>query len=283
MTEVDGLTFSYLEEHPDEAARVLESLEIEDNTALLASLPTRIGAPVLARLLPSRAALIIDSLQEKLVLALLGRMRPSEGVSIIRYLDSAKRSNYIARLPAGRAFAYHLLLGYPEETVGAWVDPDLLIMSSGSSAEEALNRFKRSSRHLEPHLYVVSTDRRLLGSLPLQNLLAAPSDTKLEQLLIPASFTLPASALLRSVADDNNWRHLNSIPVVEKGDRFIGVLHHSTMLARLTGHAAGPVQAEGESIMSTMTLMYWQLLSSLISLIVGLLPGNLQGRDEENH
>ncbi|MFP3983128.1 MAG: magnesium transporter MgtE N-terminal domain-containing protein [Desulfurivibrionaceae bacterium] len=283
MTEADRLTFSYLEEHPEEAARVLEALELEDAAALLASVPTRLGAPVLSAVLPPRAALYLDSLNNNLALALLGRMKARDGVSIIRYLPAEKRSRFISNLPTGRALAYRLLLGYPEETVGAWVDPEVLVFQPLRTAGEALSRFRQSSRLLPPFVYVVSEDRRLLGGLSLQELVAAPADSRLDQLMKKISRTLPAPSLLRNAVHREDWQSRDSIPVVEKGNRFIGVLHHSTLRVLLARQSVSPGKLEKRSAVAAAGAAYWQLVSSLIELLIDLLPGgSLERGNREN-
>ena len=55
MPEVNGLSVSFVEGHPTEAARVLERLAVGDGAEFLAALAPRLAVPVLRQLQIGRA------------------------------------------------------------------------------------------------------------------------------------------------------------------------------------------------------------------------------------
>ena len=56
MTADEWLALAFIADHPDEAARLLEGLDPADAAALLASVPSTVGAEVYRALRPSIAA-----------------------------------------------------------------------------------------------------------------------------------------------------------------------------------------------------------------------------------
>src|SRR6185503_3439466 len=126
MAEPEALTLNYIVAHPAEAARVLERIPTADAAALFASVPARAGSPVLMAMLTSAAARVLGSLDDEPALALLAAAGAQAAVTVLRYVPEARRSGLLQGLPTATALASRILLGYPDDSVGAWADPDFI-------------------------------------------------------------------------------------------------------------------------------------------------------------
>jgi Mg/Co/Ni transporter MgtE len=133
MAEPQILTLAFVTSHPAEAARVLERISGPDAAALFESIPARNGAPVLTAMLPSAAARVLSCLEDGPALALLTAAGMQGAVSVLRYVPELQRARLIAGLPTATAVASRTLLGYAEDTVGAWTDPEVIEMSPDTS------------------------------------------------------------------------------------------------------------------------------------------------------
>ena len=68
MAEAHSLTAAFLADHPQEAARVVETLPVAEAAAFFAEIPARIGAPALTAMLTTAAARILTALDDAQVL-----------------------------------------------------------------------------------------------------------------------------------------------------------------------------------------------------------------------
>lgn len=271
MADADALTLAFIEAHPADAARVLEALPAAESAALFARVPARLGAPVLAAMLPPTAARNVLALDDERGMALLAALGAQAAVAVLRHVPEPRRSTLIDGLPTASAVASRMLLGYPEDSVGAWTDTDVVTLPPESRVPDALARV-RVARDDASVVHVVGPGERLLGVVDLVALVRAPESADIGQLMRRVDAVLAAVAPLTGAASHRGWDRASVLPVVERGDRLVGVLRRGTLaraLARGAGHANDRV---GAGIAETVARGYWDALSGLMSAAVGLLP-----------
>ncbi|MDP1532338.1 MAG: hypothetical protein Q8L92_02030, partial [Rubrivivax sp.] len=176
-----SLSLAFMRGHPAQAARVLEALPVDEATALFARTPARLGATVLAAMLPQRAARCISALDDARALELLTPMSTQPTVALLRQLPDARRKALIAGLPTAAALASTLLLGYAEDSLGAWADPDVVLLGADTRSGDALERM-RVAPGAHPLVFIADADRRLTGVVTLTALLQAPAGATLASL-----------------------------------------------------------------------------------------------------
>src|SRR5690606_13740571 len=148
MAEAENLTLAFLDAHPEQAARVIETLPGTEAVALFETLNPRLTAPVLAAMLPPAAARILARLEEAPALELLDAASTQATVGILRHIAEPRRTRLLARLSPATGVATQLLLGFPDDAVGAWTDPDVIALAPAMSAAQALDRIRASDAPL---------------------------------------------------------------------------------------------------------------------------------------
>lgn len=272
MNKVHDLTIAYVESHPGDAARVLERLPADATAAFLASIPVRIAAPLAGQMLPPLAARCLEELDDDAVVGILRALGPQRGSLIMRYLPELRRLAVISLLPTALAIVYQLLLGYPEDSVGAWMDPAAPSASPSTTAGEALERIRRSPAGEAAELSVVGSDQRLVGVLSVAALVRAGKDVPVSQIMRPADHMLPARASLGMVQAHEGWIESRALPVVERNERFVGVLRYGTLLQAIRPQG-GPARVAGDGgIVETIGELVWSMFSGLIQAVISLLP-----------
>ena len=271
MAEAATLTLAFVSSHPAEAARVLESLSGADAAALFASLPARAAAPALAAMLPPAAARIVAALDDASALGLLTASGVQGAVAVLRHVAEPRRTRLIEGLSTATALTSRMLLGYPEDAVGAWADPETIALSPRTTAGEALARIRSDADVEAGAIYVVGEDQRLQGVVDLAGLLRAPESTSLAALMRAPAGTLPAFMPLGGAASHPGWKLASSLPVVERGDRLIGVLHAARLARRRT---RGGVRGAGENdtLAGFVARSYWDTVSGLVRAGLAMLP-----------
>ncbi len=276
MADADdhSLSLAFMRGHPAQAARVLEALPDGEAAALFGRAPARLGAAVLAAMLPQRAARCVAALDDARALELLATMATQPSVALLRQLPEARRRALTAGLPTATALASTLLLGYTEDTLGAWADPDVVLLPAETRAADALRRM-RQEPGAHALVFVADGQRRLSGTVSLGALLAAPEASTLASLMHRPVAVLAAVAPLRGTADHPGWTQTSLLPVLESGDRLVGVLSRDG-LARALRRSAPPDAPAGAGDEAGLPMLavrgYWALLAGLLDAGLALLP-----------
>ena len=130
-------------------------------------LPARAGAPVLTAMLPSAAARVLDALDDDAGARAAERGRRAGGGDGAAHIPEPRRSRLLGGLPTATAVASRLLLGYPDDSVGAWADPDVIALAPETSASDALARVRGGDERNVEQVYAVDHDQRLIGIVDL--------------------------------------------------------------------------------------------------------------------
>ena len=272
MAEPEALTLTYITAHPAEAARVLERIPGADAAALFATVPARAGAPVLTAMLPSAAARILSSLHDEPALALLAAAGVQAAVTVLRYIPEPRRSRLLEGLPTATAVASRVLLGYPDDSVGAWADPDIIMLVPETRVNDVLARVRGGDEMKVDQVYGVDNEQRLIGIVDLLELLRVPDSTTLAAVLHKPLAMLTAMTPLTGAATQRGWQLSSVLPVVERDGRLIGVMHRATLARAMARSRATTQPANDVTITGVLTRGYWDAASGLAEASLWLLP-----------
>ncbi len=268
----EELSFTFIESHPTDAGRVLERIAPRHVATLLAGMPTRLAAPVLRAMLPLHVARCLEAVADETASGLLRAMGPQAGVAVLHYVSASRREVLMAQLPTALALAFRLLLGYPQDTVGAWMNPRVLALSADTPAADALNRLREGEGESDSCIFVIGPGQRLLGVADLADVLRAPSAAPLSSLMRAAAHKLPARSAMRAVADHAGWRDFQLLPAVEQDDHFVGALDRGVLARALQRERDAQPHSGYSDAAAIAAGAYWQGVSGLIQAAVALLP-----------
>lgn len=271
MSSSDELSHAYLDAHPAEAARVLERLASQDCAAFLAATPARLATPVLRHMLPLIAARCLERLDARTAAGLLHGIGPQAGAAVLRHLPEPRRAPLLAQLSTPAAIGFRLLLSYSADTVGGWMDLHALALPADAAVRDALERVRRSDQDFAGDLYVLDPEQRLRGAVELAELLRADPADVLGRLKHRTGDALPARSPLASVHDHAGWTDRRVLPVVERGERFVGVLAYGVMIQALARDAQARGAAASEPL-AGLARSYWRGVSGMIETVVSMFP-----------
>ncbi|MDH3551759.1 MAG: hypothetical protein OER22_04000, partial [Gammaproteobacteria bacterium] len=95
---IDALNRQFFIDFPLDAAREIESLNVSAVAAASARQPAKVLAPVWQRLLPDRAASLLQEMPDSLADRLLEELPPPRAVRILGCMSADERSERMARL-----------------------------------------------------------------------------------------------------------------------------------------------------------------------------------------
>jgi len=272
MADTERLTLAYVEAHPADAARVLERLPTAQATAFFAALPARALAPAFGAMLPIAAGRILAELPDEQTVALLSVLGTQPALSVLRHVPESRRATLLADLPTVTAVASRLLLGYPDDSVGAWTDPEVVALPAEAAVEDALLRVRAMPGTRVEEIYTVGMGERLLGAVELATLLRAPAHAALETVTRKPSAVLPAASPLAGAATHRGWQHAAGLPVVEANERLIGVLRRATLMRALARNRSPSTETTELDALAVVAHGYWQVIAGLLGATVVALP-----------
>jgi magnesium transporter len=237
----EQLVAAYLRLHPESAARLLESMPVAEANAVLNAVDVATAAPVVGQMLPTCAAQCIEGQPTADSALLLERLGSQESVAVLRHLPPEHREAVLSSLGPQWLMAFKLLLSYPTNTVGAWVEPRVLTLADDCTVGEARDRIARSEQVTQARIYVLDRARRLRGAVRGVALLQVSSRRKLASILEPAD-SLWARDALATAQEHGVWERHTEAPVVNRDEEFIGVISYADLRKafRQVNRVAGP-------------------------------------------
>jgi len=223
-------------------------------------------------MLPSAAARILSSLRDEPALAFLAAAGVQAAVTVLRYIPEPRRSRLLEGLPTATAVASRVLLGYPDDSVGAWADPDVIALAPETRVSDALERVRGGDEKKVEQVYAVDQDQRLIGIVDLLELLRVPDSTTLASVLHKPLAMLTAMTPLTGAATQRGWQLSSVLPVVERDGRLIGVMHRATLARAMARSRATTQPANDATITGVLTRGYWDAASGLAEAALWLLP-----------
>ncbi len=240
---VTALSSRFLESRPDEAARHLEELEIEDVAGVLEGQAEQVAASLVARLSPERAAATLTRLSSGKARYVLEAIDPAVGARLLARLDEDDRERCLAPLPRGLSAELRELSSYPPEVAGSIMDARFFALRPEMSTKAALDALRRAAARPREQVFVVDGDGHLLGRVPLADLAVAAADRTLGDSLEPPRAVIGAMAPRDEVGELLSEHRLTSLPVVDLEGRLMGVIRQEALLDAAREEAVAGMQA----------------------------------------
>jgi len=264
MNRAIELSIAFLEAQPGGAARVLDQIPAEAAAAFVTDAPDGPVAGVLGFMQPARASALLERCPAHKTGALLARTAAHTRVLLLRLLSEATREKALATLPRREAAAMRRYLAYSPGSVGAWMEAPRATFAPDTTVGDCVARLRQLGDRLGSSLFVVGPERRLLGAIDVNVLLAAADGAMLEDVMRSDLAPLSPQASLASTLSLPAWDASLTLPVTDRARRLVGVLHFESLRE---GLAVDRSEAQGLAL--NMVLMH--LTHALFVSVLGLL------------
>jgi CBS domain-containing protein len=212
--------------HPADLADVIGQVGPHQRAAVLAALNAPLAADTLEEMDDELVSAALVEMPRRRAAAVIKHIEPDDAADMLADLPDEVAEEILARLPADLALALRGLASHPEHSAGALMTTDVVALPGALDAAGALVRI----REQQPGdtalaaIFVVDDERRLLGALSLAELVLAPPDDTLSQLMDP---DWPRAAV--DTEEDEVGRlmtkyDLLALPVTDGEQRLIGVV-----------------------------------------------------------
>jgi magnesium transporter len=220
-----------------EIARLADFLPYLHAAELVMLLPDALAADTLESMTAQRQLQVFEELDDEKAVQLLKLMAPDLAADLVARLQTDAARRYLGRVPPNRRKRILELLRYPEETVGAIMTNDVVVLPETLTVVKAREALKE--RLKEPDfiyfVYVVDAEetRRLRGVLTLRDLLVADDGKRLQEIMNTYILGLRPSEGAREAAYRVVTSQLAALPVLGEEGRVLGAVTVDAALARV--------------------------------------------------
>lgn len=271
------LAHGFLESHPEDAAVILERHSPEELLALFQDTPAPIAVAVLERMIPIRAAEILARMPLEKSGAFVQALPAHAAAGLLKRMESVNRETILASLVPDSAKAIRVLLKYPDDTAGYFMDTRILTLTAEMTAGEALGRVRRSLNNVIYYIYVTDRNRVLAGVVTLRELLTARPGETVGSIMSSPVIHLTVNAHRQAILNHPGWTRFPALPVTDHAGVFEGVIRYRTLRAlppRPEAPGLTPLVAE---VFLGLSEALWSGLSALMfELASGMKKGNVR-------
>lgn len=235
MQEALTLALDFLDEHPDVAVRILEQHDAHQVATFLDSVPEAYSVLAIGRVMPAFAAHLCHVFGVEMSARLLLQQDVGRMVAVLRHLEHAEVEAILNECPASRRQSCVLLLHYPVHCVGAWIVPDVAVVSSDFSVSETMNFLKDvNETTCTKYVFVVNRDGIPEGRISHLALLQGQADQRIEWFMDKDIECISAQLLVGQAAKLACWNDEDVMPVTGAQRQFIGALRHADLRRALS-------------------------------------------------
>ncbi|WP_027708034.1 magnesium transporter MgtE N-terminal domain-containing protein [Zooshikella ganghwensis] len=281
MQSKQQLALTYLEHEPSAAAKILESITETAVAELLAIAPISTAAQVFEQLSTGKGIACLDAMGQQTAAHLLTQLSATNAATLLKGLSQTKRKVILHQVPTLKAQAIQILLAYPANVVGAWMNPEVLTLRNTHTVADALQQLKSFQGNIPHRLFILERRRYLVGVISATDIMGYPESRLLSDCMATKPAALQSRLQLTLAQQHADWGHSIVMPVVNRHNEFIGVLNYSTLNTAI----------EQLKNMPDKTIKVSQMDNSLGLLISDSVTGvwqalrdawNLSNREEKN-
>jgi magnesium transporter len=209
-------------------AAVAEHLERHDRltrAVAFRALPKQQALTVFEHLDPALQTELLDGLREDATIELVAGLDPDDRAVLLDELPAKVARKLLSGLSADERTMTTTLLGYPPNSAGRRMTPEVLAVPESATVGQALALIRSRGVDAETVylLAVTGTGRRVEGVVSLRRLLFTPDETPVAQLMsepVVVQATEDQEVAARTMRDHG----LLALPVVDGEQRLLGML-----------------------------------------------------------
>lgn len=212
--------------HPADIALLFKNLEPTEVRLLFDVIfSVRRAAKTLKELPPELLPDILAVIEDEKVARVIVQADPDDAVTFIDSLPDERKEKVLALVDPDRRKSVQQQISYPEETVGRIMTTDYLALPPNTTAQGAIDKI-RNRGELETffYLYVVDDSARLVGVVPIRNLVIAPQDRILGEMMIADPVRADISMDQEEAARLVSKYELLALPIVDHEVRLVGII-----------------------------------------------------------
>lgn len=221
--------------HPADIADIVEQLSPQQGAEVIEALDTETAADAMAEAEPEVQVQIMQQLDNAVAADILEEMEPDEAADLLDDLPNVRSDALLEHMEPEEAENVIELMGYDNDTAGGLMTTELVAIRANITCEETINRLRELAPKAETiyYVYVVDDEERLVGVLSLRDLVIAPPETHVSDIMVQNVIHVYVEDHADEVAQVIGRYNLLAVPVVNEDERLLGIITVDDTLERL--------------------------------------------------
>lgn len=264
--------------HPADIAAMINELDAREGWIALELLPMSRKADTFGYLDHDFQVELATVAPRAKLAAIVVDMNADERADLYNELSDEQREALMPALVQAEREDIRKLAAYEEGTAGAIMTSDYATLTPDLTATQALTRLRREAPDKETiyRTYVVDEDRKLIGSVRLQDLITAPARAKVGGIMETNTLAVEVGDDQEEVARKIGRYDMLALPVVDSDGRIVGIVTHDDALDVIEEettddfHRVGTVTNLASTVgEATIAMLYRARIMWLVLLVFG--------------
>jgi magnesium transporter len=212
--------------HPADLADIVEELSPEDREAIIENIDAEVAAEALSEMDPDVQASILESLETEKAAEIIEEMSPDEAAHALAELEEETSSDILDEVTEETKTEVSELIEYDEHTAGFLMNTEYVAVAASATVHDAIEALKADEELLESlnTIFLIDTDGRLAGAVPLARLFIAPGSAPLLDLAFDTLIQVPVDEAENRVTEIFDKYNVLTLPVVDEDGKLTGVI-----------------------------------------------------------
>ena len=265
-------------EHPADIAALMAELSPDAAGQALLALPLDLAAATFGYLPPHLQVALARRLERRALARVFAAMAHDERADLFAALPEAERAPLLPALAQAERDDLLHLAAYPHGSVGSVMTSDYATMPGDLTAREAVEHLRAVAPDAETiyTAYVLDAAGRLVGSVGLRDLVLAPPDRRVADIMRRDPATIRADAPRAEAVERIRRYDLLALPVVNGDNRLVGIVTVDDAMdvaeeeTSASFRKAGAVgRMAGSLLTASVGLLYRKRVPWLVILVFG--------------
>ena len=203
-----------------------EDLEDKELLRLFRLMPKELASDTFAEMEPDLQEKLIGGFSDKELGEVLGDMFLDDAVDVIEEMPASVVKRILKTVDAETRQAINQLLKYPDDSAGSLMTIEYVDLRPAMTVEEAFAHIREHGVDKETiyTCYIIGPTRKLLGAVSVREMLLAPRDTVLRDMMETNVTSVSTLDDREEVANLFTHYDYTALPVVDKEHRLVGIV-----------------------------------------------------------
>ena len=232
-SDVDQITTLFDSLPPVTIARDISRLDKEQQIRLIGLLGPKKSADLISTITDFGAVDFVVRLSSDQVTPIVKEMARDQQAGLLRKIGEDEAETILREIKPRKAKKIRELIGYPENTAGALMITEYLFYDMHLQVKDVLDDLRQHGEQYSDYdiqyAYVIDDSDMLVGVLRLRDLLMAPKQQSLQDVMIKEPVSVNVHSSLRDLRDFFRQYSFLGVPVVDDAGRMVGVIRSSSV------------------------------------------------------
>ena len=214
------------EQEPADIAEIFEQIPPERVRVLYRLLPKELAAEVFVEMDPERQEYLINSFNDTELRAMLDELYYDDTADLIEEMPANVVKRILANASPDMRKTVNELLKYPEDSAGSIMTTEFIRLKKSFTVEESLDYIRREGIDKETiyTCYVTDEKNHLIGIVTVKDLLLAPRETLIDDIMIENVISVSTMDDQEEIAMMFSKYDFIALPVTDNENRLVGII-----------------------------------------------------------